>query len=77
MDVIQRAVEAAQEHYSVDDWYSLRPQERTAAVYREIRRLDGAAAKAANISSRRASSTPSAGDTAPAIGLRRSTAVSG
>jgi hypothetical protein len=43
MDVIQRAVEAAQQHYSGGDWSSLRPQERT-AVYREIRPLDEAAA---------------------------------
>jgi len=44
MDIIQRAVEAAQQHYSDSEWASLRPQERTAAVYREIRRLDEAAA---------------------------------
>jgi hypothetical protein len=53
MDVIQRAVEAAQQHYSDADWSSLRPQERTAAVYREIRRLDEAAAPALTAPSRK------------------------
>jgi hypothetical protein len=44
-DIVQRAVDAAQQHYSASDWSSLRPQERTAAVYREMRRLDAEAAK--------------------------------
>jgi hypothetical protein len=39
-DVVQRAVEAAQRRYPDSDWLSLRPEERTAAVYRELRRLD-------------------------------------
>jgi len=44
-DIVQRSVNAARQHYSARDWSSLRPPERTAAVYREMRRLDAEAMK--------------------------------
>jgi hypothetical protein len=40
MDVVQRAVEVASGKYSPELWWSLKPQERVAAIYAEVRRLD-------------------------------------
>ena len=40
MDVVQRAVEVASGKYSSELWLTMNPQERTAAIYAEIRRLD-------------------------------------
>ena len=47
-DSFQLAAERARQSYSVDDWINLRPQERVAAIYRELRVIDAsqAAAKA-------------------------------
>jgi hypothetical protein len=57
-DIVQRAVDAAQRHYSASDWSSLRPQERTAAVYREMRRLDAEGAKPLKHHHRQAAQPP-------------------
>ncbi len=48
-DTVERAVEAARQMFSPHVWFSKRPEERTSAIYEEIRRLDAEAiALAAN-----------------------------
>jgi hypothetical protein len=38
---VQRAIVAASRSYSTEDWFfSMSPQQRTEAIYREMRRLD-------------------------------------
>ena len=39
-DSFQLAAERARQSYSVDDWINLRPHERIAAIYRELRIID-------------------------------------
>jgi hypothetical protein len=48
-DTVQRAIEAAQRKYSPDVWLVMRPEERTAAIYEEIRRMDAEATAGAPI----------------------------
>ena len=37
---VQRAIAAVSRCYSTEDWFSISPQQRTEAKYREMRRLD-------------------------------------
>jgi hypothetical protein len=39
-DSFQLAAQRARQAYSMDDWINLRPQERAAAIYRELRQID-------------------------------------
>jgi hypothetical protein len=39
-DIVQRAVDAAELAHSPAVWRCMEPKERTAAIYKEIRRLD-------------------------------------
>ncbi len=40
IDPFQLAAERAKSSFSVRDWQSLKPSERIAAIYRELRKLD-------------------------------------
>ncbi len=40
IDVVHRAIVAASENYSPEEWFSMLPGHRTEAIYREMRRLD-------------------------------------
>jgi predicted transcriptional regulator len=37
---VRRAIEAVRQKYSTEEWVSMGPKERTAAIYEEVRRLD-------------------------------------
>jgi hypothetical protein len=39
-DSFQRAAERARRAYSLADWTTITPRERTEAIYRELRRID-------------------------------------
>jgi hypothetical protein len=39
-DSFQRAVQRARRAYSLTDWTTIAPRERTEAIYRELRRID-------------------------------------
>jgi hypothetical protein len=52
-DSFQLAAQRARQSYSVDDWINLRPHERTAAIYRELRRIDASQAAARPVRRRR------------------------
>jgi hypothetical protein len=39
-DSFQLAAQRARQSYPVDDWINLRPHERIAAIYRELKRID-------------------------------------
>ena len=39
-DSFQLAAQRARQAYTADEWINLRPQERAAAIYRELRSID-------------------------------------